>query len=70
MGPSLARGRVDWYSPYLGHGFIVPEAGGPKAFVRRENLAAGEEDLENNEEVSYEVTEGTEGPEARNVSRT
>jgi cold shock protein len=66
----LARGRVDWYSPYLGQGFIVPEAGGPKAFVRRENLAAGEEDLENNEEVSYEVTEGTEGPEARNVSRT
>jgi hypothetical protein len=29
-------------------------------------LASGEEDLENNEEVTYE---GAEGPEARNVSR-
>jgi cold shock protein len=66
---SLARGRVDWYSPYLGQGFIVPEDGGPKAFVRREDLASGEEALENNEEATYEVTEGTEGPEARNVSR-
>ena len=65
----MARGRVDWYSPYLGQGFIVQEEGGPKAFVRREDLASGEEALENNEEVTYEVTEGTEGPEARNVSR-
>jgi cold shock CspA family protein len=32
-------------------------------------LASGEEDLENNEEVTYEVAEGAEGPEARNVSR-
>jgi cold shock CspA family protein len=62
----LARGRVDWYSPYLRYGFIVPQDGGTKAFVRREDLASGEEDLENNEEVTYE---GAEGPEARNVSR-
>lgn len=38
----MARGRVDWYSANLGHGFIVPEDGGPKAFVRRKDLAAGE----------------------------
>jgi CspA family cold shock protein len=65
----LARGRVDWYSPYLGQGFIVPEDEGPKAFVRREDLTPGEKDLENNDEVIYEMAEGIEGPEARNVSR-
>ena len=66
----LIRGRVDWYSTNLGHGFIVPEDGGPKAFVQRKNVVAGEEKaLENNDKVSYEVTQGTEGPEARNVSR-
>jgi cold shock CspA family protein len=53
-------------SMYLRYGFIVPQDGGTKAFVRREDLASGEEDLENNGEVTYEVAEG---PEERNVSR-
>jgi cold shock CspA family protein len=54
----------------MGHGFIKAEDGGPMAFVRREDLAAGEEeDLKDNDEVSFEVVQGTEGPEARNVSR-
>jgi len=54
----------------LGHGFIMPEDGGPKAFVQRKDIVAGQEkSLENNDKVSYEVTQGTEGPEARNVSR-
>lgn len=67
----MTRGRVDWYSASLGHGFIMPEDGSPKAFVRREDLAAGEEEnLENNDRVSYEIIRSVEGPEARNVSRT
>ncbi len=66
----MARGRVDWYGANQGYGFIIPENGGPKAFVRREDIKAGEEHLENNDEVSYEAFQGAEGPEARNVSRT
>ncbi len=66
----MVRGRVDWYSEGLGHGFISPEDGGPKAFVRRKDIVTGEEEnLENNDKVSYEVIQGAEGPEARNVSR-
>ena len=69
----MAQGRVDWYSANLGHGFILSEDGATKAFVRYEDIvarAAGEEEnLENNHRVSYEVIQGTEGPEARNVSR-
>jgi cold shock CspA family protein len=49
----LKRGSVHWYSKNLGHWFIVPEEGGPQAFVRREDIVAGEEvNLENNDEVS------------------
>ncbi len=66
----MARGRVDWYGANQGHGFIIPEDGGPKAFVRREDIMADERKLDNNDEVSYEAFQGTEGPEARNVSRT
>jgi cold shock protein len=66
----MAQGRVDWYSANLGHGFILSEDGATKSFVRHKDIAAGEEeDLENNDRVSYEVAQGMEGPEARNVSR-
>jgi CspA family cold shock protein len=66
----MAQGRVHWYSVNLGHGFILPEEGGPKVFVRRKDIVAGEEkNLENNAKVSYEVVQGREGPEARHLSR-
>ncbi len=39
----LTRGRVHWYTKGTGHGFIKPDDGGPMAFVRREDLAAGRE---------------------------
>lgn len=40
------------------------------ALVRREDIGTHEEKiLENNDEVSFEVIQGTEGPEARNVSK-
>ena len=66
----MKRGRVHWYSKNLGHGFIVPEDEGPQSFVLREDIVAGEEvNLENNDEVSYEEIQGTEGPEASKVSK-
>ena len=64
----MERGRIAWYSINLGHGFILPEAGGPNVFVRRENIEE-EGTLENNDLVSYEVTQSAEGPEAKNVSK-
>jgi CspA family cold shock protein len=64
----MPRGRVAWYSPELGYGFIIPEDRGPKLFVRREDIKAGEEEtLENNDRVSYEILEGPEGLEAKEV---
>ena len=40
----MTRGRVHWYTKGTGHGFIKPDDGGPMAFVRREDLAPGEEE--------------------------
>ena len=51
----MPRGRVAWYSANLGHGFILPEDGGPNLFVPREDIKAAEQEtLENNDRVSYE----------------
>jgi cold shock CspA family protein len=73
MGDVMAQGRVDWYSVNLGYGFIYPQGQDPretKIFMSREDIKAGEEEkMENNAWVSYEVVQGTEGPEARGVSR-
>jgi CspA family cold shock protein len=66
----MPRGRIAWYSVNLGHGFIIPEDGGPKPFVRREDIKAGEEEtLEDNHRVSYEVFEGPDGLEAKGVHK-
>lgn len=66
----MVQGRVDWYSANLGHGFILSEDGVTKVFVRHKDIAASEEEnLENNARVSYEVVQGMEGAEARNVTR-
>jgi cold shock CspA family protein len=40
----ITQGRVDWYSANLGHGFILSEDGATKAFVRHEDIVAGEEE--------------------------
>jgi cold shock protein len=67
---AIAQGRVHWYRANLGHGFILSEDGVTKAFVRHKDVvASAEEPLENNDRVSYEVAQGMEGPEARNVTR-
>ncbi len=64
----MQQGRVAWYSANLGHGFIIPDDRGPKPFMRREDIKAGEhETLENNDRVSYEVFHGPEGLEAKGV---
>jgi len=64
----MPRGRVAWYSANLGHGFILPEDGGPNLFVRHEDIKADEEEtLEHNDRVSYEVLQGREGLKAKGV---
>ena len=67
----MVRGRVNWYSPELGYGFIVPEDGGAQVFVLRKDVPGDGEhkELENSAEVTYEVVQGEEGPEARSVSK-
>ena len=54
----MAQGTVKWFNPTKGYGFIAPEDGGKDVFVHITALqAAGLSDLEDNQKVTYELTE-------------
>jgi CspA family cold shock protein len=66
----MARGRVKWYSAALGYGFILPDDKGVEVLVREEDIAGdGPRSLEEDAEVTYEVLQGREGEEAKNISK-
>ena len=65
----MARGTVKWFNPEKGFGFISQE-GGPDVFVHFSAIeGAGYRNLEENEQVEFEVTQGPKGPNATNVRR-
>ncbi len=64
----MATGRVKWFNPDKGFGFIAPDDGGEDRFVHRSGLAdpyaadLAEEDL-----VSFDAGTAPRGPMATNV---
>jgi len=63
------RGRVKWFDPKKGYGFIVgPE--GRDVFVHYSHIEGdGFRSLKDGEEVDYEMIEGDKGLQARSVQR-
>ena len=61
-------GRVKWYNPDKGYGFIV-KADGSEIFVHRTSLSPGVYRLADDERVEFEVRQSGKGPEAVNVAR-
>jgi len=52
----MATGKVKWYNPQKGYGFIAPDDGGKDVFVHATALeAAGIRGLIDGQEVSYEL---------------
>jgi CspA family cold shock protein len=63
----VATGTVKWFSPEKGYGFIQQE-NGPDVFVHFSAISgAGYRNLEENQKVEFEITEGQKGPQAANV---
>ncbi|GAA3361774.1 MULTISPECIES: cold-shock protein [Saccharopolyspora] len=64
----MAQGTVKWFNSEKGFGFIEPSEGGPDVFVHYSAIdAAGFRTLEENQTVSFEVTQGPKGPQAESV---
>ena len=64
----MAIGTVKWFSPEKGFGFITPDDGGADVFVHFSAIeGAGYRNLEENQKVEYDVSQGQKGPQAGNV---
>ena len=64
------KGTVKWFNPTKGYGFIAREDKEKDVFVH--SSAAREANLELNEgdELTFEITEGQKGPAAINLQKT
>ena len=62
-----ADGTVSWYDEDKGFGFVTPDSGGEDVFVHVRALAGGLTELSEGDRVTYDVVEGEQGPQARNV---
>jgi len=66
---TMAQGTVKWFNAEKGFGFITPEGSGPDVFVHYSEIqAGGYRSLEENQKVSYTVTQGNKGPQATAVT--
>ncbi|GAA0296709.1 cold-shock protein [Kineococcus sp. LSe6-4] len=66
----MAQGTVKWFNGEKGFGFIAPTDGGPDVFVHYSAISgSGYRNLEENDTVEFEVTQGAKGPQAANVVR-
>ena len=63
----MATGTVKWFNPDKGFGFISQEDG-PDVFVHFSAIQGeGYRNLEENQQVEFDVTQGEKGPQASNV---
>ena len=65
----MPLGTVKWFNAEKGYGFISQESG-PDVFVHFSAIeGAGYRNLEENEQVEFEVSETPKGLQAANVKR-
>ncbi len=65
----MPEGAVRWFSNEKGFGFLAPDEGGDDLFVHYSAIQGnGYKSLEENQRVSFIVTEGRKGPQAEEVT--
>ena len=63
----MVEGTVKWFNAEKGFGFIA-QTDGPDVFVHYSEIAGqGFKNLEENQKVEFEITQGPKGPQASRV---
>ncbi len=64
----MVQGTVKWFNAEKGFGFITPDGGGPDVFVHHSAIQVnGYRTLDENQRVTFEITQGAKGPQAEQV---
>ena len=64
----MATGKVKWFDSSKGFGFIEPDDGSKDVFAHHTSIQGdGYKSLQENQAVTYDVTEGAKGPQATNI---
>jgi CspA family cold shock protein len=65
----MTTGTVKWFNEEKWCGFITQDGGGSDVFVHYSALnSGGFRPLKENQRVSFDVTQGPNGPQAKNVT--
>jgi len=65
----MATGTVKWFNSEKGFGFISQDDGGPDVFVHFSAISGnGYRNLEENQKVEFESTQGPKGLQANSVT--
>ena len=65
----MATGTVKWFNSDKGFGFITQDDGGPDVFVHFRAISGnGYRNLEENQKVEFDTTQGPKGLQASNVT--
>jgi len=65
--PAMATGKVDFFNDTGGYGFIETEDSDEDVFFHMEDV--GGPDLEEGQEVEFDIEQADKGPRATNVTR-
>jgi CspA family cold shock protein len=64
---AMAKGKVDFFNDTGGYGFISTEDADEDVFFHMEDV--GGPDLEEGQEIEFDIEDAPKGPRAKNVTR-